>query len=128
MVGASTIYGLSWLVLLVIPMLAIVQTIASRVGAVSKKGLEDCIRDAYGRGWALFVLAAILIVNVLTLAADLEGGAAALHVLSGVDYRWFVIPFAALVAGRDRRGGNVPLQDRDRHVVTFVRRAGTWQM
>ena len=98
MVGASTIYGLSWLVLLVIPMLAIVQTIASRVGAVSKKGLEDCIGDAYGRGWALFVPAAILIVNVLTLAADLEGGAAALHVLTGVDYRWFVIPFAALVA------------------------------
>jgi len=97
-VGASTIYGLSWLVLLVIPMLAIVQTIASRVGAVSKKGLEDCIGSVYGQRWALIVLAAILIVNVLTLAADLEGGAAALQLLFHLDYRWFVVPFAALVA------------------------------
>jgi len=97
-VGASTIYGLSWLVLLVVPMLAIVQTIASRVGAVSKKGLEDCVRGTYGRVWALIVLGAILVVNVLTLAADLEGGAAALQLLFGADYRWFVVPFSALVA------------------------------
>jgi Mn2+/Fe2+ NRAMP family transporter len=97
-VGASTIYGLSWLVLLVIPMLAIVQTVASRVGAVSKKGLEDCVRGNYGRTWSLVVLGAIIIVNVLTLAADLEGGAAALQLLTHVDYRWFVLPFAALVA------------------------------
>ncbi len=97
-VGASTIYGLSWLVLLVIPMLAIVQTVASRVGAVSKKGLEDCVRGTYGRVWSLIVLGAILIVNVLTLAADLEGGAAALHLLFGLDYRWFVLPFSAVVA------------------------------
>ncbi len=84
--------------LLVIPMLAIVQTIASRVGAVSKKGLEDCIGGIYGRWWGLIVLAAILVVNILTLAADLEGGGAALQLIFHVDYRWFVVPFAALVA------------------------------
>jgi Mn2+/Fe2+ NRAMP family transporter len=85
-------------VLLVIPMLAIVQTIASRVGAVATKGLEDCIRDVFGRTWALIVLGAIIIVNVLTLAADLEGGAAALQLVTHVDYRWFVVPFSLLVA------------------------------
>jgi Mn2+/Fe2+ NRAMP family transporter len=92
------VYGLAWLILLIIPMLAVVQTIASRVGAVSRKGLEDCVRGVYGRAWSLVVLIAILAVNILTLAADLEGGAAALHLLTRVDYRWFVIPFAALVA------------------------------
>jgi Mn2+/Fe2+ NRAMP family transporter len=97
-VGASTIYGLSWLVLLVIPMLAIVQTLASRVGAVSKRGLEDLVAAKYGRAWALIVMFAILIVNIITLAADLEGGAAALMLIFHLDYRWFVVPFAALVA------------------------------
>jgi Mn2+/Fe2+ NRAMP family transporter len=97
-VGASTVYGLTWLVVLVIPMLAIVQTIAARVGAVSKKGLEDCVRANYGRGWALVVLGSILSVNIVTLAADLEGGGAALQLLFNVDYRWFIVPFAALVA------------------------------
>jgi Mn2+/Fe2+ NRAMP family transporter len=79
-------------------MLAVVQTIASRVGAVSRKGLEDCVRGVYGQAWALIVLSVILAVNVLTLAADLEGGAAAMHLLTHLDYRWFIVPFAGLVA------------------------------
>jgi Mn2+/Fe2+ NRAMP family transporter len=94
-IGSTTVYGLGWLVLLVIPMLAVVQAVAGHVGAVSRKGLEDCIRYRYGRPLSLAALAAVLIVNVLTLAADLEGGGAALQLLSGIDYRWFVIPLAA---------------------------------
>jgi Mn2+/Fe2+ NRAMP family transporter len=86
-------------------MLATVQAIAARVGVVSKRGLEDDIRASYGRGWALVVLIAIIAVNVLTLAADIGGGAAALALLAHIDYRWFVVPFAAgvvllLVFGR----------------------------
>jgi Mn2+/Fe2+ NRAMP family transporter len=97
-VGATTGFGLSWLVLLIIPMLAAVQAISAAVGVVSRKGLEDCIRTRYGRGWALFALIAVLIVNVLTLAADLEGGAAAIGLLVHGDYRLFIVPFAAASA------------------------------
>ena len=95
-IGATTVYGLAWLVLLVIPMLAVVQTVAARIGVVSKKGLEDCIRDRYGRGLSFAALFAVLAVNVVTLAADLEGGGAALQLITGIDYRWFVVPIAAL--------------------------------
>jgi Mn2+/Fe2+ NRAMP family transporter len=42
-------------------------------------------------------LASVLAVNVLTLAADLEGGAAALSLLTGAAYQWFVLPFAVAV-------------------------------
>jgi Mn2+/Fe2+ NRAMP family transporter len=75
-------------------MLVIVQSIAAQVGVVSKRGLEDCVRARYGRGWALLALAALLAVNVLTLAADLEGGGAALGLLTNTDYRWWLVPFA----------------------------------
>ncbi len=95
-IGATTVYGLAWLVLLVIPMLAVVQTIAARIGVVSRRGLEDCIAVTYGRPLALAALAAVLLVNIVTLAADLEGGSAALQLLTGVDYRWFIVPIAAL--------------------------------
>ena len=95
-VGATTIYGLAWLVLLVIPMLAVVQAVAACIGGVGKKGLEDAIRFRYGRGLALAALFAVLAVNIVTLAADLEGGGAALQLLTGLDYRWFVVPLAAL--------------------------------
>lgn len=97
-IGSTTTYGLTWLVLLVIPMLAVVQAVAAQVGTVSKKGLEDCIRYRYGRGLSFAALFAVLAVNIVTLAADLEGGGAALQIMTGIDYRWFVVPFAALTA------------------------------
>lgn len=91
-IGSTTVYELGWLTLLVIPMLAVVQAVAAHVGVVSKKGLEDCVRFAYGGFWAILALASLLIVNVLTLAADLEGGGAALGILTRTDYRWWVAP------------------------------------
>jgi len=55
------------LTLLIIPMLAVVQAVAAQVGVVSKIGLEDCVRFAYGRFWAIVALASLLIVNILRL-------------------------------------------------------------
>jgi Mn2+/Fe2+ NRAMP family transporter len=95
-IGSTTTYELGWLTLLVIPMLVVIQAVAAQVGTVAKKGLEDCVRSAYGRTWAIVALAALLIVNVLTLAADLEGGGAAVQLLTGVDYRWWLAPLGAL--------------------------------
>jgi Mn2+/Fe2+ NRAMP family transporter len=93
-VGSTTIYALGWLVILIIPMLAVVQAISGRVGAVCGQGLETIVKERYGRAVALVVLFAVFVVSQLTIAADLEGGAAALHLLSGIDYRWFIIPLA----------------------------------
>jgi Mn2+/Fe2+ NRAMP family transporter len=95
-IGSTTVYALGWLTLLIIPMLAVIQAVAAQVGTVSKKGLEDCVRDQYGRGWAVAALAAVLIVNILTLAADLEGGGAALAMLTHVHYLWWLVPLGAL--------------------------------
>lgn len=95
-IGSTTIYALGWLVLLVIPMLAVVQAISSQIAAVTKCGLEDLVRRRYGRVAAGSVLAAVMLVNVLTLAADLEGGGAALQLLSGISYAWWILPLAAL--------------------------------
>jgi len=91
-IGSTTVYGLSWLVLLIIPMLAVVQAISAQVGVVMNTGLENAVRRHYGKFWALLALASVLIVNLMTLAADLEGGAAALSMLVHLDYRWFVVP------------------------------------
>src|SRR5579872_5041164 len=42
-IESTTVYALSWLVLLVIPMLAFVQAISSQIGMVAKgSGLESC--------------------------------------------------------------------------------------
>ncbi|GAC1537538.1 MAG: divalent metal cation transporter [Candidatus Velthaea sp.] len=98
-IGSTTTYELGWLTLAIIPMLAVIQAVAAQVGTVSRKGLEDCVRFRYGRGWALAALCALLVVNILTLAADLEGGGAALQLLTGLDYRWWLLPLGALTVG-----------------------------
>src|ERR1019366_5672418 len=77
-IGSTTVYALGWLVLLIIPMLSVVQAVSAPVGIVTKTGLEAAVRRRYGTGWALLALFSVLIVNLVTLAADLEGGGAAL--------------------------------------------------
>lgn len=97
-IGSTTVFALGWLVLLVIPMLATIQAISGRIGAVCGEGLETILKQRYGRAAATLALVAVFAVDQITLAADLEGGGAALQLLSGWDYRWFLIPLAAVTA------------------------------
>jgi Mn2+/Fe2+ NRAMP family transporter len=96
--GATTGYALSWLVILVWPMLATVQVIASQVGLAARSGLQDLVRATYGRGWGLVMLMAVLSVNAITIGADLKAGAAALGLLFHLPLEWFVVPYAAALA------------------------------
>ncbi len=118
-IGSTTTYALSWLVILVIPMLIVVQMISAAVGVVSQKGLEDAVRIRYGRLWALVCLALVLAVNVITLAADLEGGSDALSLLTGIPYQWFILPFAAGV-GAFLVWGNYGAMERVLRYVLLV--------
>lgn len=118
-VGATTTYGLAWLIILIIPMLTLVQVISAGVGVVCRTGLEDAIRARFGRPWALLTLLLILAVNILTFAADLEGGSAALHLLTGLPYQWFLLPFA-LGVGALLIWGNYAVMERILRYVLLV--------
>lgn len=94
-VGASTVFGLSWLALLMFPALAGIQVIASRVGTASGTDLQGCVNRRFGRRSQAVLAVSVLAVSVITLAADLEGVAAAVGLLVGADWHWFVVPLAA---------------------------------
>ncbi len=96
-IGSTTVYRLSWLLILLYPMLTTVQIISARIGTVTKRGLQRDVAMIYGRGWGLVLLVSVLAVNLLTIAADLGGGAAALGLMFHLDYRWFIIPFALAI-------------------------------
>ena len=53
----------------------------------------------YGRGAAAVLLVSVVVVNLVTIAADLQAGAAGIGLLAGVDSRWLVAPLGAAVAG-----------------------------
>jgi Mn2+/Fe2+ NRAMP family transporter len=98
-VGATTGYRLSWLTVLVFPLLAVVQSISTEVGMATGRDLEDVTAQRFGPAWGFVLLVSVLAVNVVTIAADLEAGAAALGLLTGGAWQWFVVPLAvALLA------------------------------
>jgi Mn2+/Fe2+ NRAMP family transporter len=98
-VGAQTGYQLAWVVVLVAPLLAVVLAIAAQVGAVAGDDLQALARRRYGTGVAALLLVSVVAVNVVTIAADLQAGAAGLGLLAGVDYRWMVVPLGGALTG-----------------------------
>lgn len=98
-VGAQTGYQLSWLALLVAPLLGVVLAIAAHVGSVARDDLQSLTVKRYGRGVAAGLLVSVVVVNLATIAADLQAGAAGIGLLVGVGSRWLVVPLGAAVAG-----------------------------
>ena len=98
-VGAQTGYQLSWVALLVAPLLGVVLTIAAQVGAVAREDLQSLTVKRYGRGVAAVFLVSVVVVNLVTIAADLQAGAAGIGLLAGVGSGWLVVPLGAAVAG-----------------------------
>jgi Mn2+/Fe2+ NRAMP family transporter len=98
-VGAATGYQLAWVALLVAPLLGVVQTIAAHVGSVAGGDLQTVTLKRYGRRVAAVLLVSVVIVNVVTIAADLQAGAAGIGLLAGVDSRWLVAPLGLGLIG-----------------------------
>ena len=98
-VGARTGYQLSWVALLVAPLLGVVMTIAAQVGAVARSDLQSLTLKRYGRRVAAVLLVSVVVVNLVTIAADLQAGAVGIGLLADVDSRWLVVPLGAALVG-----------------------------
>lgn len=91
--GARYGYRLLWLLLVITFVLALVQEMAARMGAVTQKGLGELIREQYGVGWTLFALGVMFVANVATTVAEFAGIAAAGEIFGLSKY--FTVPVAA---------------------------------
>jgi len=96
-IGATLVYDLNWLILLILPMLLVIQIVSARVGVVTRKNLIEIIEDNFGRPWAAIAMLSVLTVNLFTITADLVGGAAAAGLMLNVPWQWFVIPLALVI-------------------------------
>jgi Mn2+/Fe2+ NRAMP family transporter len=97
-VGAGTGYGLAWLVVLLLPMLAIVQAIAASVATLSQTSVQQAIARTFGRKTAMLAAVSIVAIGLFTLAADVRAGAQALTLLVGLPYYYFVVPLVVVAA------------------------------
>jgi hypothetical protein len=93
-VGAKYGYELLWMMVLITVSLAIVQSMAARMGTVTGKGLPELIRENYGIRWSAFATLAVLIANFGICISDFVGVGAALG-LAGIPVQ-VTVPIAAL--------------------------------
>jgi NRAMP (natural resistance-associated macrophage protein)-like metal ion transporter len=63
------------------PLLVAVESMAARIGAVKEEGLGQVIEDRFGRPWLVASIVVLLTANTATIAADLGGVAAGVHLL-----------------------------------------------
>jgi Mn2+/Fe2+ NRAMP family transporter len=98
-VGAQTGYQLAWVAVLIAPLLVVVQTLALRVAATAGNDLQSLASKRYGRKVAGLLLVSVVVVNVVTIAADLQAGADGIGLLVGINGRWLVLPLGIGVLG-----------------------------
>lgn len=94
-VGAKYGYDLLWMMVLITISLAIVQEIATRLGAATGRGLLDLIRERFGVGWAVVAVAVVLLANGGVTVTEFVGIGAALELFNIP--RFLSVPAAAVL-------------------------------
>jgi Mn2+/Fe2+ NRAMP family transporter len=95
--GALFGFQLVWAVVVATASVILLTEMCGRLAAVSHHTVADAIRERLGFPYFAVPLFTEVIVDTLVLAAEIGGIAVAVHLLTGYDYRWFVIPVMLLV-------------------------------
>jgi Mn2+/Fe2+ NRAMP family transporter len=93
--GAQFGYTLLWTMIPITIALIVVQEMASRMGAVTGKGLSDLIREEFGFRITFFVMLTLVVTNFGNVVAEFAGIASSLELFGWSKY--IVVPLAAVV-------------------------------
>src|SRR5579864_9360369 len=91
--GAQFGYTLLWTMIPITIALVVVQEMASRMGAVTGKGLSDLIREEFGFRLTFFVMVTLVITNFGNVVGEFAGITSSLQ-LFGLS-KYIVVPVAA---------------------------------
>jgi Mn2+/Fe2+ NRAMP family transporter len=93
--GAQFGYSLLWTMIPITVALVVVQEMASRMGAVTGKGLSDLIREEFGFRVTFWLMLALVVTNFGNVVSEFAGVASSLE-LFGIS-KYIVVPAAAAV-------------------------------
>ena len=91
--GANFGFGTLWVIPIMCVLLAVVETTAGRMGAVTGKGFAALIRERFGIRIAAFAMLALLVGNVATTFSEFAGIASGMEMF-GVS-KYISVPVAA---------------------------------
>ena len=92
--GAKYGYLPLWTLIPITLLLIVAQEMSSRMGAVTGKGLSDLIREEFGLRTTFFMMAALVVVNLMNVMANFAGVASALELFN--ISRYISVPIGAL--------------------------------
>lgn len=95
--GAAFGYGTLWTALLSFPMMAAIQLMSARLGAVTGHGLAHEVRLRYSRYVLWGTCALLAISNIVNLAADLGGMGGATSMLTGLNPLTLTAAYAVII-------------------------------
>src|SRR6266850_6952074 len=97
-VGASVGFAQNWLLLVSTPMLIVIQQMSAKVANVTKSDLATVLRTTFGARVATPAVLLMVVANVITMGADLLAMGAAFELLTGVNFIYWIVPLAAVMA------------------------------
>jgi len=101
--GAQLGTSVLWMAFLTWPLMGAVQMMCARIGMVTGEGLAAALHARFPRWLVGLAVLALLVVNIMTVGADLSGMADAMEILTHVNSHYFVVLFGgALVYGTVR--------------------------
>jgi len=95
-VGAQFGYGMGWTMLFSFPFMAVIQEISARIGCVTGRGIAQNLRRHYSPWLLRWVVALLIVANVINLGADLGAMAAAVGLLIGGPEHLYAVAFGVL--------------------------------
>src|ERR1700694_4567412 len=98
-VGATVGFAQNWLLLFSTPMLIVVQQMSAKVANVTKSDLASLPPTSFGARVATPAVVLMVVANVITMGADLLAMGAAVELLTGIKFVYWIVPLAAVMAG-----------------------------
>ena len=95
--GAQFGYGQLWVVVFLYPLMTVVQEACARIGAVTKKGIAEVVKENYSKKILYGAVILILIANTANIGADIGAMAAATRLVVPLPFVLITLIFTALM-------------------------------
>jgi NRAMP (natural resistance-associated macrophage protein)-like metal ion transporter len=95
--GAQFGYGQLWAAVFLYPFMTAVQEACARIGAVTKKGIAQVIRENYSKKILFAAVTLILIANTVNIGADIGAMASAVRLIFPIPFVVITLLFTALM-------------------------------
>ncbi len=95
--GAQFGYGQLWTAVFLYPFMTAIQEACARIGAVTKKGISQVIRENYSKKVLMAAVTLILVANTINIGADIGAMAAAARLIVPIPFAVITLLFTALM-------------------------------